>query len=85
MTPTLEIQDYEHFRYDESPLTLDEAVKKAGELRKKDSENFYRIEPANQDGTTFTVKKVSAASLYAELVARMSKLTARRFSFRTKR
>jgi hypothetical protein len=83
--PTLEIQDYEHFRYDESPLTLDEAVKKAGDLRKKDSENFYRIEPANEAGTAFTVTKVSAASIYAEFVARVSKLAAQRFSFYTKR
>jgi len=82
--PTLEIQDYEHFCYDESPLTLDEAVKKASELRKNDSENVYRIEPANEGRTAFTVTRVSAALVYAEFVARISKLMARRSSSRTK-
>lgn len=74
--PTLESLEYERFSYDESALTLDEAVKKASDLRKKDSESFYRVEPA---GDGFTVKKVSMSSVYAEFLARAVKLT-RRFS-----
>lgn len=83
--PMLEAQDYEHFSYDESSLTLDEAVAKASELRKKDAENFYRIEPANEGKTSFKVTKVPAASVYAGLVARVAKLMARRSSLRTTR
>jgi len=83
--PTLEVQDYEHFSFDDSPLTLDEAVKKASELRKKDAENFYRIEPANEGNTSFKVTKVRATSVYADFVARMVKLMGRRYSLRTTR
>jgi hypothetical protein len=83
--PTLEAREYEHFSYDESPLTLDEAVKKASELRKNDAENFYRIEPANEDKTSFKVTKVPVASVYAGLVARVSRLMGRRSSLRTTR
>lgn len=83
--PTLEVQDYEHFSYDDAPLSLDEAVKKASDLRRRDSENFYRITPLNESNTSFAVKKVSIASVYAEFVARVSKLTGRRFSLRTTR
>jgi hypothetical protein len=82
--PTLEAQDYEYFSYDESPLSLDEAIKKASELRRADAENFYRIRPANDKNTSFVVLKVPVASVYAELAARVSNM-ARRFSFHTRR
>jgi len=74
------VQDYEHFSFDDRPLTLDEAVKKASQLRKSDTENFYRIEPVNDVHTSFKVTKVHAASVYADFVARVSKLVARRSS-----
>jgi hypothetical protein len=75
--PTLEVQDYEHFSYDDAPLNLDEAIKRAGELRKKDTENFYRIRPTNESGTSFVVKKVPASAVYAELAGRVAKVLAR--------
>lgn len=75
--PTLEAQDYERFSYDEAPLTLDEAVKKARDLRQGDSSNFYRVELASESGTDFTVKKVSKASVYADFIARVAKLMGR--------
>lgn len=82
--PTLEVQDYEYFSYDESPLSLDEAIKKSSELRKADAENFYRVRPANDKNTAFVVLKVPVTSVYAELAERVSNM-ARRFSFHTRR
>jgi hypothetical protein len=81
--PTLEVQDYEHFSYDDAPLSLDEAIKKASDLRKKDAENFFRVEPASEDNTSFKVTKIRAASVYADFLARMVKMMARRSSLRT--
>ena len=75
--PTLEVPSYEHFSFDETPMSLDEAIKKASELRKSDSENFYRVRPANDKGTTFIVAKVPASSIYADLAARVAKAVAR--------
>ena len=75
--PTLEVQDYEHFSFDENPLSLDEAIKKASELRKGDKENFYRVKPANDKATTFVVTKVPATAIYADLAARVAKAMAR--------
>ena len=71
--PTLEALEYERFSYDERPLTLDEALAKAAELRRKDSSNFYRIEHINEGRTAFRIKKVSATSVYADFAARVAK------------
>jgi hypothetical protein len=67
--------EYDHFSYDESssrPLSLDEAVKKAAELRKADSANFYRVEATDVTATGFRVEKVSVASVYADFVSRFA-------------
>jgi hypothetical protein len=83
--PALEIQDYEHFSYDEPSLTLDEAVRKSSELRKKDGNNFYRIVPVNDSATTFAVKKVPVSEVYADLAARVARILGRyRLRGRTK-
>lgn len=75
--PMLEAQEYERFSYDEPSLTLDEAVRKARELRRKDSANFYRIEHTNEGRTAFRVKRVPAASVYADFKARVMKMMGR--------
>ena len=78
--PTLEAQEYERFSYDEAnlhPLSLEEAVKKAAELRRKDSSNFYRVECADEAHTTFTVKTVPVSFVYADFVARVFKVVSR--------
>jgi len=80
--PTMEMQEYDQFRYDEPTLTLDEAVKKASELRRKDHEHFYRIEPANDKITTFRVTKISSASVYADFLARVAKLATSAFALK---
>lgn len=73
--PTMEVQDFEHFNYDEQPLTLDEAIKKASKLRQADSNSFYRVRQVSDSRGTFVVKKVTKSSVYADFVARLFKLT----------
>ena len=78
--PALEATEYERFSFDEPgqhALTLEEAVKKAKDLRKKDAANFYRIEVADENHMTFTVTKVPVASVYADFIAKMAKLMGR--------
>lgn len=78
--PTLEATEYERFNFDESDrhaLTLDDAVKKAKELRKKDSANFYRVELADEGHMSFTVTKVPMSSVYADFMARIAKALGR--------
>lgn len=75
--PTLEVQEFEHFNYDEPTLSLDEAVKKAQELRKSGSGNFYRVSPANEKGTAFVVKTIPASTVYGELGARVARVLGR--------
>ncbi len=78
--PMLEATEYERFSFDEAgqhALTLDEAVRKARDLRKNDAANFYRIQVADENHATFTVTKVPVASVYADFMARMAKLVGR--------
>jgi uncharacterized iron-regulated membrane protein len=81
--PTLESLDYERFSYDEADkqsLTLDQAVKKAAELRRGDSAHFYRIEVNDIGSNSFRVDKVPVSSAYSEFIGRLMK-TAARFSY----
>jgi hypothetical protein len=86
--PVLDSLDYERFSYDDpsaESMSLDEAVKKAKELRKGDSQHFYRIEAIDQDSNSFRVEKVSVASVYAEFLARIAKTMGRYMNLPTKR
>lgn len=74
--PTLDALEYERFSYDETnpnPLSLDEAVKQAAELRRSDPTNFYRVESADENNASFKVTKVPVASVYADFLARAAK------------
>jgi hypothetical protein len=78
--PTLEAREYEQFSYDEAnqhSLSLDDAVRKAMDLRRKDSTNFYRVVPADESGNAFTVTPVPVASIYADFMARVAKIAGR--------
>ncbi|HTV83084.1 MAG TPA: hypothetical protein VME18_10570 [Acidobacteriaceae bacterium] len=78
--PTLDATEYERFsldQADQNPLPLDEAVKKAAEMRRNDPVNFYRVEYANESQSGFVVNKVEASTVYAEFFARMAKLFGR--------
>jgi len=74
--PALDTLEYEHFSLDEEerpPLSLDEAIKKAREMRKLDKENFYRVEYADASETKFRVHKVPATVVYADFFSRIAK------------
>ena len=79
--PTLEAaQEYERFSYDdgnERALTLDEAVKRARELKRSDSTNFYRIVPTDDGCIAFKVESVPVSSVYADFMARVAKTAGR--------
>lgn len=76
MPLTLESTDYERFSMDEAPqtgLTLEEAIKKAREMRAGDSSNFYRIEAVDQNTNSFRVEKIPVGAVYTDIVSRMVK------------
>jgi hypothetical protein len=78
--PTLEAQEYDRFTFDEPiqrSLTLEEAVQKARDLRRNDSTNFYRVEQADESGVAFKVISIPVASVYADFMARVAKVTGR--------
>ena len=83
--PTLETLDYERFSYDEAnqqPLSLDEAIKKASELRRSDKSHFYRIEFADDSNSNFRINKVAVSSVYSDFLSRVTKLIGR-YQFRS--
>ena len=74
--PTLESTDYERFTIDEATnpaMTLDEAVKKAREMRSADSSSFYRVESVDQNANAFRVEKVPIVAAYADFVSRIAR------------
>jgi hypothetical protein len=83
---TLEGTEYDRFRIDDleqKALTLDEAAKKASELRKGDSKNFYRVEIADEASGTFRVKKVDTSEVYAGFLGRVANIMGR-YVFRSR-
>ena len=86
--PMLEALDYEHFSYNEATeqsLSLDDAVKKAAELRRADPTYCYRISAVDDSFNVFIVKKVPVASVYAEFIARVTKTMGRYLSWSRKK
>ncbi len=78
--PVLDSTDYERFSYHEPSsqgLTLEEAIKKAKELRRADQSNFYRVEVVDPNANAFRIEAVPVSAAYAELMARMAKTLAR--------
>ncbi len=74
--PTLESTDYERFSIDEASnpaMTLDEAVKKAREMRIADSSSFYRVEAVDQSANAFRVEKVPVIAAYADFISRIAR------------
>lgn len=68
--------DYERFSYenfDESPLTLEEAVRKANILRSHDSQHVYRVVPFDDELKGFYVESASKTELYANFLSRILK------------
>ena len=79
-----ELVEYEGFEYrhfDEKPLTLDEAVKQAKQLRAAEHDSFHRIVPIDAEMTCFRVESLPKSALYADMVVRWATLL-NRFAFR---
>lgn len=77
MPSLMESTDYDVFEYkhfDEQGLALEEAVKKASQLRSSDATHFHRIIPTDSDMTSFRVESVSRDSVYSELLNRWAEL-----------
>jgi len=80
MPSTMESMEYDLFDYrhaDETPLLLDEAVKKAAAMRATDKAHFHRIVPTDADMTGFRVESVSREQAYADVLERASELVSR--------
>jgi hypothetical protein len=74
--PTLDSIDYERFSIDEASnpaMTLDEAVRKAREMRASDTTCFYRVEAIDQSANSFRVEKVPIAAAYADFISRIAR------------
>jgi hypothetical protein len=81
--PALEMQtDYDLFSYEESdqPLSLGEAISRAGALRALDKSHIYRVVPVDQSQTGFRVQIVSREQVRADFLARISAWLARRIA-----
>ncbi len=73
MPGTTDSAEYEHFDYklyDQDPMELEDAIKKASEMRGKDSKRFHRVVPANREGTKFHVDSVPVAEAQANMWAK---------------
>jgi hypothetical protein len=80
MPSLIESTEYDQFDYrhaDESPLPLDEAVKKAAAMRATDKSHFHRIVPTDANMTGYRVESVSRERVYADVLARASDLVNR--------
>jgi len=74
MPGTIDATDYDLFdyqNYDQEPLSLEEASRKASEMRRKDTQNVYRILPADHDMNGFYVTSVPVEVLRAELESKL--------------
>lgn len=69
-TDAVEYENFDYKLYDQDPMQLDEAMRKASELRGNDTMHFHRIVPANRDKTKFKIESVSIAETQANMWAR---------------
>jgi hypothetical protein len=77
MPALMDTLDYERFEYkhfDEQPLSLEEAIKKAQALKAGDESSVFRVIPLDDELTGFCVEKVDKSELYTSLLSRVTKL-----------
>ena len=82
----LESLDYDVFDYkhsDEDVLSLEEAAKKADQLRLADASNFYRVRPVDSKMSSFRVEEVPKERVYVDALVRWSNLL-NKLIFRTR-
>lgn len=68
--PEYDVFEYRHF--DEPPMSLEEATRRAAELRLTQKGSFHRVTARDAEMTSFRVDSVPRASVYVEMVARWS-------------
>lgn len=85
LTETTDYERFEYKHYDETPLTLEEAVKKAQALRSGDEDSVYRVMPLDDEMTYFYVDRIAKGELYASLLSRVSEMWGRLFSLTSRR
>ena len=78
---SLEYDKFDYKHVDETPLALEEAVRKSQQLRRSDGAHFHRIVPTDGNMTTFRVESVPSSTVYAEMLNRWTVLL-NRFTFR---
>jgi len=80
MPSLLDSTDYDRFDYrhaDETPLSLEDAIKKVAELRRADKAHFHRILPTDGNMAGFRIASISRDQVYADFVARAGDLFGR--------
>jgi hypothetical protein len=83
MPPTIsEYETFDYAHFDDLGLSLDEAVKKAAQLRSFDPKHFHRIMPVDSNMSSFRVESVPVDVAYSEAMSRWSALLNK---FRTSR
>jgi hypothetical protein len=68
MPATFDSTDYDLFdfkHFDDKPLTLEEACRKAAEMRQDAQGMVYRVTPVDREMTAFRVDAVSLDEVYA--------------------
>jgi hypothetical protein len=75
MPGTTDAPEYEQFDYkdyDQTPLSLEDAIKRASELRRDDPSRIHRVVPADRNTVTFHVDSTAAVEVYADLISRIT-------------
>jgi Ser-tRNA(Ala) deacylase AlaX len=67
--PEYDLFDYKD--YDQTPLSLEDAIKKASELRGNSPDKIHRVVPADRNITTFQVDSVPVTEAYADLLSKL--------------
>lgn len=67
---TIEYDTFDYKHFDESPLSLEEAARKASDLREEDPTRFHRIVSIDKGLSGFRVESVSKRAVYAEVLGR---------------
>lgn len=77
-TDTLDYDNFDYKLYDQDPMQLEQALKKATDLNKEDPKSFHRIVPANEEKTTFKIETVSVEEVQSNLWNKWSAALMRR-------
>lgn len=72
--PVSEYETFEYRLFEDAPLSLEDAIKKADQLRGADATRFHRVVPTDSNMVLFHVDSVSREHLYAELLSRWSNM-----------